>query len=231
MSGDNELLVRIAADIAELRDGMAQAAEATSAGADRIKEAGGGINEIFTSIREPVAHLLEVFPVLERLKFGFEIIQSGGEVAEQLQNLSLRTGVAVEDLSRLKFAAASSGVDYKSLEVAVGSLDQKLVKLHSTAEGGVLPAAFRDLGIDPNSVRDAYDAFGSVLARRDPDDGRFGIRRHGTELLPILQHLRGLIRRRTGWTSRSRSQPLKPPGTHRMRSRCWAQNGIPSRFR
>ena len=55
-------------------------------------------------------------------------VSAGIDVADQLNTISKRTGVAVEDLSVLKFAAEQSGTNFEALTTGLQKFEIKLAK-------------------------------------------------------------------------------------------------------
>lgn len=77
----------------------------------------------------------------------FAVLMKGAiDAADELNKLSQKTGVAVADLSALKYAADLSGVSSESLGKGLKSLNENLVKAHdATSKQAQL---FRALGVD-----------------------------------------------------------------------------------
>lgn len=196
---DNQVQVVVSANLEALKQGMSDAADSVRAGAEEMSGSLGGLNQIFDNLRETVRGLVETFASYEAIKFGVELIKGGAEAAEQLTLLSQKTGIGVTELSRLQFAAKATGVEFSGFERAVGTLDEKLLELHSSTST-TLTAAFKQLNIDPTRIRDAGDALNKIseaLQRMGSTSQSIGAIREllggrGASFIPMLAQLQEL---------------------------------------
>jgi hypothetical protein len=196
---DNQVQVVVTANLDALKQGMADAANSVRAGAEQMSESVSGLGEMFDSLHETVMGLIETFGAYEGLKFGVELVKSGAEMSEQLVVLSKQTGINLEDLSRLKFAAQSTGSDFSRLGTMIGTLDQKLLQLHSSTST-TITAGFQQLGIDPNKLKgtsDALDKISEALRRMGSTPQSIGalreiLGRQGASDIPMLMELKEL---------------------------------------
>lgn len=196
---DNTVQVIITAQLDALKQGMSDAANSVRAGAEEMAGSLGGLNDIFDNLRETVMGLVETFGVFEGVKFGVELIKGGAEAGEQLTLLSQKTGIGVTELSRLQFAAKATGVEFGGFERAIGTLDEKLLELHSSTST-TLTAAFKQLNIDPSKITDAGDALNKIseaLQRMGSTSQSIGAIREllggrGASFIPMLAQLQEL---------------------------------------
>jgi hypothetical protein len=139
------LVFKIGADIAELKQSMAQAqgvVETAMAGASRAasmaKAALGAVGA--------------------GLSFGALKASIDGAVnsMDELRNMSLRTGVAVEQLSALRGVAKLSGTDMDTVAAMIGKLDKSLLEF-ARSGGGKSAEAFKALGISSAAAKNALE--------------------------------------------------------------------------
>jgi hypothetical protein len=137
------LSIDLEARLAGLQQGMDKAAQIAQRNAERIEAS-------FTSMRESAAAL---GTVLAGAFAGFSlttIVKSAIDAADHLNDLSKATGVAVETLGGIGFAATQAGTDLDGVAASLGKLNIAIAK----ADGGdkQLAGLFADMGV---SVRDA----------------------------------------------------------------------------
>jgi hypothetical protein len=141
------------------------------------------------------------------LAIGSAMVAAGGAMAvamkgvidraDRMYEVSQSLGVAVEDLSRMQYAAELSGVSLEGLEKSIRKLSTSLYDASQSATGPAADA-FRALGIsatDANgNVRPVIDVMGDLAAKfEDMPDGVtktalaikvFG--RSGADMIPML---------------------------------------------
>lgn len=141
------------------------------------------------------------------LAIGSAMVAAGGAMAlamkgvidraDRMYEVSQSLGVAVEDLSRLQYAAELSGVSAENLEKSIRKLSVGLYDASQNASGPAA-AAFRALGISATdaagNVRPAIDVIGDLAKRFEtlPDGAAktalaikvFG--RSGADMIPML---------------------------------------------
>lgn len=106
--------------------------------------------------------------------------------ADELNNVSERSGIAVESLSELKFAAELSNVSFEELQ-------KGLVAFAKAVDG--LDKSFERIGLDPKqfqSVEQALDAVADKLAKIEDPFAQAAIAaalfgKNGVALLPLLK--------------------------------------------
>lgn len=128
----------------------------------------------------------------------FSVTKAAADYGDQLDNLSQRTGLAVEDLAKLQYAAKMSDTSTEALTKGVTNLSNLMV----AAAGGAKEssALFEKYGIAvrddvTGSVRGAYDVLGDVanIFVTMPDGvektalaTEFFGKKLGVELIPLL---------------------------------------------
>jgi hypothetical protein len=127
--------------------------------------------------------------------------------ADELSKAAQSTGIAVEELSRLRYAADLSGISFDSLQTAVGRLSRNMFE---ASQGiGSAGRAFDTLGVSvrngDGTLRSATDVMGDVAARfAAMEDGAaktalsiqiFG--RAGADMIPLLNGGRDGLRELT----------------------------------
>jgi hypothetical protein len=167
------LIVDIQANTAELRKGLDEANRKIKDFDDKIKDLAGVIE--FKEIGEMA---------LEAGKKLAEFALRGAEVADQMVKMSQISGLSVEQLSRLNFAASISRVSTEDLGIAMGKLNVAISK----AGAGVSDqrALFNALGIAvkdaSGNIRSTNDILGDVADRFSKMEGAAGKAQLATEL-------------------------------------------------
>lgn len=121
-----DVVIRMAADLADLRTGMEQGKEAVTNALDKISGVAGMAKTALAALG--VAASAGMF---------VDAIRGVIDYADNLNDLSQRTGITVETLGGLDYIAKQSGTNLESL--ANGS--QKLAQLMANAAGGNVEAA------------------------------------------------------------------------------------------
>lgn len=207
---DNQIDVRFGADYSQLQDGAQAAASALSSAvgdmnsstnslAEETASNTSRIAESFASLHETVKGLLEILGAGELGRSITEFVKSGAAAGERLQNIALQTGIGVEQLSRLGYAATVSGVGLDRMTMAARQLGLKLTELRSGAGGKTLSTAMADLGLTPSDLTDVNGALLKVSdslnrmganARTIGDISALFGGRSGAGLIPMLANLR-----------------------------------------
>ena len=124
----------------------------------------------------------------------YEVVHATGEAGEKIKLLSERTGIGVESLQGLQYAAHLANVSSDELTQTLGFLNRSLFA--AKHGGGEAMTAFQRLGIGMNQLQNlkADDAFGliadSMKKISDPTERAalatqiFG--RAGQRLIPVL---------------------------------------------
>ncbi|MGL1833039.1 phage tail tape measure protein [Rhodocyclaceae bacterium SMB388] len=116
------------------------------------------------------------------------MVNSQRQVFDELAKLSQKTGLAVEDLSRLQFAAELSGVSNDQLATSFRTLSQRIA---DAAKGtGEAAEAFRAMGVDVKGTDGSLRNQNDVL--RDVAD-RFASYKDGAEKSALAQRLFGKV--------------------------------------
>jgi hypothetical protein len=184
------LIVSIEAETAELRKGLDEANK-------KLGEFGKSMNELagVVEFKELGEMALELG---ERLT---EVALKGAETAEHFVKLSQSTGIAIDDLQRLEFAAKAGGVGTDELAKGMTKLEQAVAK----AAGGVTEqqALFKALGISvtdtAGKVRPLAEIIGDVTQKfagmADGESkallaGELLGSKNGAALIPLLNTLK-----------------------------------------
>ena len=178
----SELVVKIIGDASKLTSELEKAGGNVKSFSEKV----GNIGKVMTIVGGAVTAAFAL------------IIKKTVDVGDAFNDMSLRTGVAVEDLSALAYAAKQSGTDIESVETSLKFLTRAM---DDTAKGiGTAKDTFAALGI---SVTDAEgklrptvevmkDVATAVAAIDDPARQAavamelFGAR-SGTQLVPLLK--------------------------------------------
>lgn len=85
-----------------------------------------------------------------------DMVKGAIDYSSKLVDVSEKTNISIDDLQRLKYAADQAGLGFDGLTELVGKLDINLTKAKAGDKNAL--AAFGDLGIDVNNIRDGSDA-------------------------------------------------------------------------
>jgi hypothetical protein len=200
-AGDG-IIVQILADIRGLLTGTKESAESVEVMATEIEGSLEALEATVVALLGPFAAL---FALVEGVEMFGGAIHSTVELAQQLQVLHEKTGITVEDLSRLRYAANLSEVSSESLTMGL----QRMARAaENAAKGGANPAAeaFKTLGVaaadGSNRLRPMSDILLDMAEKfKDMPDGTtkaalamdiFG--RSGADLIPFLNRGRDGIK-------------------------------------
>jgi hypothetical protein len=190
---DERIEVIFGAQIAQLLAGLGEATAAVRESTEAMSTAFEGME---AAISTAMAPLLAITAILEGGEIFGEAISKAAEFGEQLEIASKKTGMEVEELSALQYAANLSDVSVGELTVGL----QRLARGMEEAEKSTGPAfeAFRALGVRATDaegrLRPMHDVLLDLAARfQSMEDGAgktalamdlFG--RSGANLIPLL---------------------------------------------
>lgn len=146
MATIGKLAVQITAETAGLADGLRSADGQITSFSDKADFLVGKLK------------LLGPAAILAGGAFAGALIKSVADTADELGKLSQKTGVAVEDLSRLQYAAGLSGLSTDQLGGALSKLSRNMAE--AATGGGEAAGAFDAMGI---SVKNADGTLKSQL--------------------------------------------------------------------
>jgi hypothetical protein len=155
------------------------------------------------------AGVLSAEALMEAVKKAIEFIKESStgsaEWAESMHNLSIATGIGVENLQKLEYAARAiaPGVGIEQLQLAINRLSRATVELQS-GNSATLENALQNLGLKPEDLSDSYQALLRIgdavnqigvanlsLQQRGSLEELLG-GRGGLRLLPVITQLRQL---------------------------------------
>lgn len=149
MAALGQLTLRLAAETSEFQGDLGRAAFMADRAAARM------INS-FAKVGSGIVAGLGAGVVTAAV---YQMTKSVIDGADQLQDMSDRTGIAVDELSALAYAAKVSGSDIESLETSLGLLSKKAV---DAATGNkALEVLFKSLGVE------VKDANGKMIESKD----------------------------------------------------------------
>lgn len=182
MALGEELQLIISGDPTKLKNALGQAGGQV----DKFAEKVGKIGRTMTIVGGAVTAALGM------------IVKKTMDVGDQFDKMSLRTGVAVEDLSTLAYAADICGTDIGTVENSLRFLAKGMKE---TSDGtGIAKDAFEELDISvmdsEGNLRDTVDVMKEAAtklagmgdsARQSALAGEIFGSRYGTQLLPLLK--------------------------------------------
>jgi hypothetical protein len=184
MATIGKLAVQITADTAGLSSGLANAGRQTDDFQNRL---GGLTNKL--KILGPAA-------IAAGGAFAVGMVKSVANSADELAKLSARTGVAVEDLSRLQYAANLSGVSSQSMTTSIERLSRSMAD--ASTGSGKAAESFQQLGINVKnqdgtlkSQREVLEEIADRFAGMEDGARKSALAqdilgRSGTQLIPLL---------------------------------------------
>ncbi len=184
-----ELVVRITADANELKKGLAESEKGIEGLGKKTERETKSIKDAFQSVGKTFAIVGGVITASMGM-----MIKSFTGVGSELHDLSLKTGVSIEALAGLKYAAEQNGASLGTVEmairrVAMAMADAKDGTLESTRSFNKLGLSLKDLqGLNPE--QQFLKIAGAIAEVPDPMQraalavDMFG--RSGTDMLPML---------------------------------------------
>lgn len=176
----------------QIVDAMKESDKETKAHAEGMKAALEGV-------KETVMHLLEAYGLIKAFEWTKEAIFGAMKFGEELNNLSIQTGITVENLQKLQYSATVVGISIDRLVMIVSRLTREKTQLETGHGGGLqqMLAAFKMAPSDLNDTYGALEKIGDALNRLGPSSNQaraalvagFGAR-IGPMLAPALANLR-----------------------------------------
>ena len=191
---DEDVKIAFGAQVTDAIAGVQEVTGAVEEGTAQMKAALAGLEASVEALLAPFAAL---FAVVEGAEYFGGAVKSTVDFARELQVLHEKTGVSVEDLSRLGYAAQMSEVGTESLTIGLQRLARAAEEsVRSAASPAAL--AFQELGIRATTASGQLRPLGDLLLdiaqkfSTMPDSTTkaalamdlFG--RSGTELIPLL---------------------------------------------
>jgi phage-related protein len=168
--------VELFADNSKLVKGLRAAERQVKDFGNKIRNIGAAIAGIGMAVTAPLAGMVTLFT-------------SSGD---QLSKMAQRTGVAVESLSQLRYAASQCGTDIETLEKSLQLMSKNLAAMSQSGKYDDL----LQLGVDPKAIKNAnvenrFLILGEAISRIEDPTMRaaaamkiFG--KSGTALLPLF---------------------------------------------
>lgn len=178
-----------------------QTAETTTEALKKLGEQSAESASGFESLKESIMHVAEVLGVLEAIHISWDWLKEGGETAENLTLMAEKTNTSVEALSRMKFAADSTGLSIDTIGATIQRLDMRMANFARTGSGGV-GAGLKDLGLDEVAFKAAdaeqkFQMLGDAVERFGATDRVLGdlseiLGKSGAQLTPFLERMKEL---------------------------------------
>jgi hypothetical protein len=197
------LHVTLGADTAAFEQGMKRASGAAKDFGRAGKGVEGdlaGLQRSFQSAANATRTLMSALAVGTLGKFALDAV----EAVASLGRLSQQTGISVEALSQLKFAAESVGVPFEQLEKSIAAFSQRLGEGLGEATSAV-SLSLKQLGISARDsqgnirgfmdllpqILDRFSALGEGIGKTQIATGLFG--EEGRRLAPLLNLTSGQL--------------------------------------
>lgn len=143
--GNRDLIVRISADTAGMRSAIAQANKS-------LTEFGKTAQDVSNYVNSWSTKLAKWGLVIHGLKQSWEVLNAGiaifAEMGNSLKSVSDRTGIAVSNLSALKYAADQSGTSFETMVDSLKTFQSQL-GVAQLGDPGILPL---DILVHPASA-------------------------------------------------------------------------------
>lgn len=173
--------VQLGTNQSELEKGLLAAEKRVKDFGVTIGKIGAAISGIGAAITAPLIYAAETF----------------AKTGADLLILSQRTGISVESLSKLSFAASQTGTDIDSVEIAIRRMEKAL--LSGSEENLQAEATFASLGLSVEKLitmkpDQAFNEIAGAIGRIPNPTARAGAAmqvfgRQGTVLLPLIQNI------------------------------------------
>lgn len=147
-----ELMIELSANVARLQKDMDQGVRAVSGAAKRMESLASSASAALAGIGIGLS--------AGALAFGVKHV---ADMGDQLAKLSTRTGVAVEDLSKLQHAGAMANVSNEDLSASLTRLNRMMGEARDGSKEAT--DALARFGIDPQSQISTLDAFKQIAER------------------------------------------------------------------
>lgn len=132
--------------------------------------------------------------------YGFyNLMNSAIEYGEELRKSSQITGIAVDQLEKLRIGAGLAEMDVATLSASLNIFSSNLANAASGSKSDV--ELFKKLGIDPTKIKSVDEALGKVAEKISLMENGFKktalarelFGRGGAELIPLLNNYKGML--------------------------------------
>ncbi|MDA8259233.1 MAG: hypothetical protein M0Z99_26940, partial [Betaproteobacteria bacterium] len=189
-----ELQIEIAANVARLTEDFGRAKREVTRSMSSIqrdvKEHLEGVQESLKSMKE----MVEAMGIAMLAEHLVEAAKSAAEFGEQIEHATQKTGMSVQSIQELGFAARMSDVDFQSLTVGLTHLSRSMLLTQQGSKQA--ESAFQSIGLSAQQLKGmSMDQVLQAVADKfhNTQDGAtktalamqlFG--RSGAELIPLL---------------------------------------------
>ena len=196
MAAGKGIVIQISGDGESAKAALELVREQLAETAEKAKEYGSEIGEAMERVKntlETVGLYLGIREAIDAMK---ELMGGSLELGETLEKASQKTGLAVETLSTLHYAAAITGSDFDGLTSAVAKMDKAIGA--ATAGNKPAQAFLKSLGLDAKDLAGrsdgaeiAFKRFATTLAATENPIRRVQLAagllgKAGAEQIPML---------------------------------------------
>ncbi len=155
-----ELLVKISADVTDLKAGMEAGAGHVKVAGEHVNRAGKEMEMSLEGVKHAVEGLRASFQGLVAGEIA-ELIKRSLDYSESLQTMSKTLGISTDKLQEWHYVAVSAGMSTDAIDTGLRRLS---ISLGKAAEGGdAANAVFKRLHLDPQNFKDSDNAMTQVL--------------------------------------------------------------------
>jgi len=154
-----------------VQDAASQMSSAMDKLTDKVQEDIDSQESRWDELKDKLKEVAEAWGVFEAFKMGKEVIEGATEAAEKMHLMAVQTGVTIEEMQKLQYASAATGVPLERLPMMVERLMLSAESGSKRAEAGMraLGISVTDLGGDPYNMLlkmgDALDRMGPSSAK------------------------------------------------------------------
>lgn len=154
------IVIKIEGDGESARQALAMVREQMQETAEKAKESGGLIETAFEEAKKAFDWVVVYEAMHEAFDKVADLAKETFELGEQMVQASQKTGLSVESLSVLKYAAGELGTSFDSLVTGVGRMQKNIADASSGNKK--LASEFQEMGLDAKAL--SSDVNGSETA-------------------------------------------------------------------
>lgn len=159
MANNDDVNIRVTATTQDLQAGMQKASESVARASMYMRTSLSGLGDIVERIKVP---FLTFFALLEGGEMFKDAISSAATYGEEMAVLHEKTGMSVEDLSRLQYAANLSEVSFDALTLGLQKLARTMEEAAST-KTSMAAQAFERLHIQITNGTGQLRSYNEIL--------------------------------------------------------------------